>query len=375
MLCTDAPPQPALFDLERALFTELEQMFGKVGRTVSGQPVKVTFKFGGPAPAWSIDDALYINAEGLNYKDLDRKGVIALLGALFHEVLHAMYTPRSYTAMNVWVRKENFMRSWNILEDQRIETIGTQNIYNLASLLIVTLRRLVIDPDAQLHPLVHGRRYLPLRVRQHFRNKWQAEYGDAAEIGALIDEYRFLTYPSDEERAREIVREFHQLISKHNRKDDDDRIIDRWPWDDCGHDQDNTELLPEDEDDVIKDAESAKDSEDDDDATIDDIIDEWWPIDEPPSDDPGPIDEHDDDRDDDDCGGDPGFGDVRDGSSDDDDSDDGDDAPDDSDDDDTAGGDDDDSPANDTDDSEQEDDDAHDSHAGQGGCSECGCNA
>lgn len=193
----------------------ITRVFTKIDRVLVGEKVSVTLAKGGPAPAWSDGKTVTLNTEEIS--DLDLAGMINIHGLNYHEVCHLLYTPRFGSELTTWVLDHRLMASYNMLEDQRIETLLVGRHPATAPYLSqVILRWLATDKNkvASNYVLVRGRRYLPLEVRKAFRDAFTSPELIPA-IERIVDEYRLLAFPRDNDRAKVLIREFQREVLDH----------------------------------------------------------------------------------------------------------------------------------------------------------------
>lgn len=165
------------------------------------------------APAWSGASDIVLNSRLIN--DFNNGHNVAnLRGLNFHELSHILYTPRNGTEIVTWVNDNKFRQAFNALEDQRIETLFTSRFPSTRDWFVVTVLTYFVQDEkvfATSYPLLRGRRYLPVEVREASLNAFPLpELID--EICEIVDEYRLLLYPRDTERAKELIERFHNLI-------------------------------------------------------------------------------------------------------------------------------------------------------------------
>jgi len=177
-------------------------------------------------PAWSDGTNIYLNDKVL--KDIDDKTIISLNGINYHEVAHLLWTPRAGSEVVKQLSDKKLISAWNILEDQRIETLLVERFPSTKiSLTSSSLTYIVSNATEEilptLFPLITGRKYLPLDIRQLIADKFINKFGAslANKISDIINEYRFLilSSKSDGKRAVELVEQFADLL---NLKSDDD---------------------------------------------------------------------------------------------------------------------------------------------------------
>ena len=171
------------------------------------------------AVAWNDGSNLYLNAERLH--DITDDTIVSLNGVNYHEVAHLLWTPRQNTEFMKAVMGENLMTYFNILEDSRIETLMIRRFPSTKpSLTKASLTYLVeqLDEDTlpNAFPVICGRRYLPVEVRQVVADSFVQVFGSgvANRIQEIANEYRFLSLPikADSDKGLELIREFSTLI-------------------------------------------------------------------------------------------------------------------------------------------------------------------
>lgn len=208
--------------MQQIYAARLQASLVKFARSVTLQPVSVridlTVYNHCDAPAWSTDTGITL----VHTKDIgsiaSAKNIIRLKGLLVHEMAHVLYTPRSRTALVQWVNKESYGKAFNILEDNRIENFMVANLSGVAPWLVHTvthefLRETNPQVQANLLPMIWGRKYLPSDVRTKAYKSWTAS--DPAVIAGIIDQYLTLNFHNkdDIEVAKRLIREFHAIIS------------------------------------------------------------------------------------------------------------------------------------------------------------------
>ena len=210
-------------DQERSLrLGALCRVYEQADRVLTGDPVIVNVMPDGPAPAWSDGAAIYINSSEI--EDMDLETLTQVTGLNYHELAHHFYTPRKGTDLIKWVLDNDLMESTNILEDQRIETLLCARYPSVAPYLTSTVARwLATDKESVQanYPLIRGRRYLPVEIRQAFRDEFA--YPDLIPaIVDIIDEYRLLAFPRDYAKARVLIQRFNDEVLKPLKKGGED---------------------------------------------------------------------------------------------------------------------------------------------------------
>jgi len=188
------------------------RVYEQADRVLSGDPVLVHVMPDGPAPAWSDGAAIYLNAQEIDSIDLET--LTQINGLNYHELSHHLYTPRKGTTIAQWVLENDYMQSFNMLEDQRIETLFIGRYPSVAPYLVATVSRwLAGTPEEAMgnYICVRGRRYLPVAIRQGFRDMFAFPELIPA-IVDIVDKYRLLAFPKDYEQAKVLIRRYQDEV-------------------------------------------------------------------------------------------------------------------------------------------------------------------
>ena len=188
------------------------RVYEQADRVLSGDPVIVNVVEDGPAPAWSDGQSITINAGEIN--DMDLETLIQINGLNFHELCHHLYTPRKGTTMVQYVFENDLMNAFNILEDQRIETLFVARYPSVAPFLVGTCARWLMDNEEEAignYLTVRGRRYLPVEIRQELRDIF-AFPELIPNIIDIVDQYRVLAFPRDYETAKVLIQRLQDEV-------------------------------------------------------------------------------------------------------------------------------------------------------------------
>lgn len=206
---------------KRDRLLRLAQVFQRANSVIALRPIKVHIvNDENGAPAWSGANDVFFNEAKINDK-FDSETLLSIQGLDFHELAHVRYTPRNGSELCLWVIENNYWKAFNALEDQRIETLMVGRFPSTVNWLTATVAQFILNtPEAIEHayPLLRGRRYLPLEIRQLAR-KHYAKQENIVALGEVIDEYRLLLFPDDTERAKELIARFAELIQGDNLAD------------------------------------------------------------------------------------------------------------------------------------------------------------
>lgn len=187
------------------------RVYEQADRVLTGDPVIVNVVPDGPAPAWSDGAAIYINLNEI--EDMDLETLTQVNGLNYHELAHHLYSPRKGTELVKWIIENNYFQAFNILEDQRIETLLTGRYPSIAPYLTATVARWLGSSDdiGGNYVCIRGRRYLPVEIRQAFRDEFLFPELIPTIID-IVDEYRLLAFPKDYEKAKELIERFYREV-------------------------------------------------------------------------------------------------------------------------------------------------------------------
>jgi len=229
---------------KRDRLLRLAQVFQRANSVIALRPIKVHIvNDENGAPAWSGANDVFFNEAKINDK-FDSETLLSIQGLDFHELAHVRYTPRNGSELCLWVIENNYWKAFNALEDQRIETLMVGRFPSTVNWLTATVAQFILNtPEAIEHayPLLRGRRYLPLEIRQLAR-KHYAKQENIVALAEVIDEYRLLLFPDDTERAKELIARFAELIQGDNLADPNGHDHENRPF--HGHESSDSRPAP-----------------------------------------------------------------------------------------------------------------------------------
>lgn len=167
------------------------------------------------APAWNDGETIFLNTNIL--APIDDASIVSLNGVNYHEVAHLLFSPRLNQAYAKRVIDAKLMQEFNILEDCRIETLLIAKYPSVRDSLVQTVLRYIAEGDmTESFILIRGRKYLPVAVRQLSANAYVSKYGVefTNKVASIIDEYRLLAFPRDEERGFELLKQLNELFNE-----------------------------------------------------------------------------------------------------------------------------------------------------------------
>jgi hypothetical protein len=151
-------------------------------------------------------------------EDLDTDTIVSMNGTNYHELGHILFSPRSGSSLGQYVHNNNMKRAFNMLEEARIERLliakyPATRLFLEATVLDYALKD---SPDnwGNMFPVITGRRYLDLDVRQMIADKFINSHGaDLAQIvSKIVNEYAGLVFPTDFTRGMELIAEYSELV-------------------------------------------------------------------------------------------------------------------------------------------------------------------
>lgn len=177
------------------------------------------------APAWTTADGSSITIDAGMMPPLKTRRQIAVwLGTNAHELFHNLFTPRqdSLLMRRVTAAQKSsdpgIHRSWNVLEDQRIERLGLARFEAWRGYLIAALSHHIPSHSNGAWCLLAGRTWLPDAARATARATFVATNDEASarQVAELIGDYQRLFDPGDDDadEAWRIVYEFHHAFGQ-----------------------------------------------------------------------------------------------------------------------------------------------------------------
>ncbi len=95
--------------------------------------------------------------------------IATLKGMAYHEIGHIKYTVRPWDLFDDKSEQRMYHRTWNVLEDQRMESWSVKHNERLRSLFTIMVSNLILSRSADVGGndwiLIAGREYLPLEVQ------------------------------------------------------------------------------------------------------------------------------------------------------------------------------------------------------------------
>jgi len=150
----------------------------------------------------------------------------SLKSMLFHEISHIMWSPRFNQKPLKAIRDDgDRWRVWNILEDQRIESLFTTKYSpSIPFFTKMVADHILTSGNREGRKLawlwIHGRKYLPETMRNEYRRVFENHLADigvlarvtADDFASIIDRYRVLVFPTDSEVGLVLVNKFYDLL-------------------------------------------------------------------------------------------------------------------------------------------------------------------
>ena len=197
----------------RALqLSAMSRVYEGADRILTGDPVNVHVVQDGPAVTWSDGENIYINEKHIG--EMTMETLTQLSGLNYHELAHHFYTPREGTTLVRSVIAQDLYTAFNILEDQRIESLLCARYPSIMPYLqAAALVWLTGSEDMAFtnYPLIAGRRHIDVEIREAFRDLfYKPEL--IPDIQRITNEYRCLAFPRDYKRAEALIKEFHELV-------------------------------------------------------------------------------------------------------------------------------------------------------------------
>lgn len=157
-------------------------------------------------------------------EDLDTDTIVSMNGTNYHELAHILFSPRAGSALGQFVQKSKMKRAYNMLEEARIEKLLIAKYPSTRLFLEATVLDYALkgrsDGWGDMYPVIAGRRYLDLELRQMIADKFINDYGsDMAQlVSGIVNEYASLVFPTDFTRGMELIAEYSKLVGLDDEK-------------------------------------------------------------------------------------------------------------------------------------------------------------
>lgn len=192
-------------------------------RVLSGRGVELTFDRAvvppGTFPGKSMGDRITISL-GVIPNLGSSSALVHILGVNYHEVAHVRYGVGPENLKPSGVQHPRFMEAYRVIEEHRVETLLAAKYAKMKKYFAYpVIEHFVKDrgtwPVAFLY--THGRRYLPMKIRDTFRGIFNKKYGGVKEFSQVIDEYRVLVFTTEDRllRGADLVNQFAALLEKY----------------------------------------------------------------------------------------------------------------------------------------------------------------
>lgn len=222
---------PALLSAEEVALIRLRQLtsvFAKADSTLAGHPVTVSVDtdptgYNGMGQTPAMSQAGHITFNALRVPDVNTvEGLVNINGLNYHELAHILYTPNR-GALVQRVQAAGNHQAFNVLEDQRIETILVAKYPSIAPYLVATVAEYFVNTDPKTHdqvwPYLYGRKYLPKKMRSYFHGAANADpqmQTTMMLVERIIDQYVRLDVhdPANETIAFNLIDKFATVVGR-----------------------------------------------------------------------------------------------------------------------------------------------------------------
>jgi hypothetical protein len=153
-------------------------------------------------------------------EDLTSETIAELHGTNYHEVAHILFSPRAGSALGQYVREQKALKAFNLLEEARIEKLMISKYPSTRLFLEANTLNYGLKDDSDnwglMYPLITGRKYIDVSIRQTIADKFIAEYGVelAREVHDINNEYRSLVFPNDFDKAKLLIDRYLKLVGR-----------------------------------------------------------------------------------------------------------------------------------------------------------------
>lgn len=218
----DVNKEEQLRTLKRNRVSSLSNVFSRALSVLTGRKIAINVvdRQEIKTPAWSSTNEVWLNLAEIK-DDFTARSIVSLNGLSFHELGHLRYTPRngSNLVSRIQLEQQNneLWEAFNCLEDSRIEMLLVGYLPSIENWLIATMVDYLLSDEDTINrafPLVYGRKYLPLELRQLATDKY-VNQSDLQELSQIIDTYCSLIITGNNENsdlAFNLIKRFSELL-------------------------------------------------------------------------------------------------------------------------------------------------------------------
>jgi hypothetical protein len=201
---------------EKSRLDAVGNTYQKADSIITGEPITVTVVNDPKMTAPATNNGREITFNANLIKELNTESIVSLNGINYHELAHLLFSPRAGSALGQYVTKGKMKRAFNMLEEARIETLLVAKYPAVKPFLEANAIEYVLKAEdiADNFPMVTGRRYIDLDIRQSIADAFVNKYGkDVADnIYSIVNEYRSLSFPTDFTRGMELIADYTRLV-------------------------------------------------------------------------------------------------------------------------------------------------------------------
>lgn len=216
-------------------------VYSKADSILTGQSITVSVEDNPDLPSTAYNDGKRIVFNARLLENVDDITITSLHGFNYHEVAHALYSPRSNSELGKWIIDNRYKTAYNILEDARIERLLIAKYPSTRFFLETCITDYLLKDSPSewggYFILTTGRKYLDIELRQAIADKFiqMAGLGVAEEVAQIIHQYRQLVLPTDTDKAKELIERFAFYIGQ-------DEATTEYVPDDSGNHASNRDL-------------------------------------------------------------------------------------------------------------------------------------
>jgi Mg-chelatase subunit ChlD len=195
-------------------------VYGRTDRILTAEPVEVRVEDDPNMDTTAYNDGKNIVFNAHLIEEVDDRTIISLNGFNYHEVAHVLYSPRGGSEFGKAVKHEGLRHAFNVLEDARIERLLIAKYPSVAPFIEASCLEYLLKGEASefasYFPLVTGRKYLDIELRQEIADRFIKQFGKpiAMSIASIVHEYRTLVYPRDYNRGLNLLRAFADIVGR-----------------------------------------------------------------------------------------------------------------------------------------------------------------
>jgi len=198
----------------------IASVYQTADKIITGDDISVSVTANSEMNTTAMNNGKEIIYNASLIEDLDSETIVSLHGTNYHEVAHILFSPRAGSALGQFVKEQKVTRAYNMLEEARIERLMIAKYPSTRLFLETAITSYLLKDDpsewGNQYPLLTGRSYVDVDIRQAVANKFIDKYGVglAQKVQDIVHAYSSLVFPTDFNNAKDLLTMFADIVGR-----------------------------------------------------------------------------------------------------------------------------------------------------------------